>query len=50
MLASPWALALANENSKWSAVVLGSMVLALGTGALAADLRRRVRAAGRPAG
>ncbi len=43
MLASPWALPLADERARRSAVVLGSLVLMLGLGALAVDLHRRTR-------
>ncbi len=49
MLASPWALELADERARRSAVVLGSLVLMLGVGALAADLHRRTRARTRAA-
>ncbi len=43
MLASPWALSLADERAQRSAFVLGSLVLVLGVGALAADMLRRTR-------
>ena len=46
LLASPWALSLADERARRSAIVLGGLVLALGAGALAADLRRRARMRG----
>jgi hypothetical protein len=48
-LASPWALALKDERAQRSAIVLGSLVLVLGAGALAPDLRRRAGARGRSA-
>jgi hypothetical protein len=49
-LASPWALELTDQRAQRSAIVLGSLVLVLGAGALAVDLRQRTGARGRPAG
>jgi len=46
MLAAPWALAFTDERSTKVALVLGGLVLLLGTGALATELRGRVRAGG----
>ncbi len=48
LLASPWALALADERARRSAFVLASVVLMLGVGALAVALRRRTRGSTRP--
>ena len=49
LLASPWALAFADDRAQRSAIALGCLVLVLGAGALAADLRRRAGASRRPA-
>jgi hypothetical protein len=46
MVSSPWALVFSDERSIRVAVVLGSVVLVLGGGALAGDLRQRLRATG----
>jgi hypothetical protein len=49
LLASPWALAFADERARRSAIILGSLVLVLGLGALVVDLLRRTRAGTRSA-
>ena len=45
-MASPWALSLADERARRSAIVLGGLVLLLGCGALAVDMRGRTRMRG----
>jgi hypothetical protein len=45
-MTSPWALSLADERARRSAVVLGGLALLLGAGALAADMRGRTRMRG----
>ena len=49
MLASPWALAIDDERSRWVAVVLGGLALASSLWALGSDLRRALRGSNQPA-
>jgi hypothetical protein len=46
MVCSPWALVFAEERASRTAVLLGGIVLVLGTAALLSDLRRRLGASG----
>jgi hypothetical protein len=47
LLVSPWVLWLADERARLAAVVLGSLVLALGAGALGRELLGRARTGAR---